>query len=806
MDYKFLFLLTLLITLVLVLVKFKKELFFNDSKKLVCDNDNDVKYIINRKTENNTTTYNVDNSYGIACNLKEYVAAGAFYFNKSEKGHILLDLGDENTIFDIIHKTLRVQFKGIGPIFHGKNWSLLAETDILRFKCDDMEDDIEFNINSRVGVRVDISFDDSNGVLRLRLNQDNNTIQKRIINNSRGPNLARFDIGRGYNRVENEDFFDGIISGISLTDKLFGTGFFEEEEEEEDSDVSKDELFTKIIDLLLNLKIDEFTNYKNKSKIEHFQGSADNLIRPDNFKTVKLMSGGDNELQYINNKVNETYDKYQQEKNKNQEIQLANVIVYLGSKFIRSAIKSKYGYKNFLSEEQVPKTKCFEDDTVRACVFFNDINTQPSFKFINNPIDGTVSIKSKLNDFIDSVLSQSFVKDFYNKMENIEEKQRILEYIKNKVNDFLKDLRKQDRSDAFFIYFELGLDMIENDYNFKLVQLNERMPTVYLSNQETGGEMDPYNGDPVADCSFNPYGNKETECLKTCFENAEKINCDFQSCYNVCSKCEDPVRCKWLLDSEQNVINQACDFDANIDNIKDTTEVDCIKLCQRNENNNCSENVCKNLCSRCSNEETCSWIKTDREFAADIQNVDYPSPPIVTGVPGDKQITLSWNVNDNGGAPIEKFIFMAFKTNNHKEGMRVEVAHNNIENVNGRYYEHSIKELENDQNYTVSLAAVNKRGLSAMSKPLFIKPYKHNEMLNIGEDEDFSNTNTIQIDKKDEIIESIVEKLRTGDLNNINEEMKEITELNESLEKSKSKGMDLFSQLRKIGNIKLVSS
>ena len=53
-------------------------------------------------------------------------------------------------------------------------------------------------------------------------------------------------------------------------------------------------------------------------------------------------------------------------------------------------------------------------------------------------------------------------------MENIEEKQRILEYIKNEVNDFLKDLRKQDRSDAFFIYFELGLEMLENDYKFRL--------------------------------------------------------------------------------------------------------------------------------------------------------------------------------------------------------------------------------------------------------------------------------------------------------------------------------------------------
>ena len=60
---------------------------------------------------------------------------------------------------------------------------------------------------------------------------------------------------------------------------------------------------------------------------------------------------------------------------------------------------------------------------------------------------------------------------------------------------------------------------------------------------------------------------------------------------------------------------------------------------------------------------------------------------------------------------------MVFKTGNHAEGMRVETALNDVENVGGGFYTHTISSLENNVNYIVSVLAVNKRGLSAMSKP-----------------------------------------------------------------------------------------
>ena len=132
-------------------------------------------------------------------------------------------------------------------------------------------------------------------------------------------------------------------------------------------------------------------------------------------------------------------------------------------------------------------------------------------------------------------------------------------------------------------------------------------------------------------------------------------------------------------------------------------------LCQQGIES-CSQNICKNTCSRCSNEETCPWVREAREFASDLKNVDFPSAPIVTGVPGDRKITLKWNISSTGGAKVDKFIFMVFKTGNHAEGMRVETALNDVENVGGGFYTHTISSLENNVNYTVSVSAVNNRG------------------------------------------------------------------------------------------------
>ena len=174
------------------------------------------------------------------------------------------------------------------------------------------------------------------------------------------------------------------------------------------------------------------------------------------------------------------------------------------------------------------------------------------------------------------------------------------------------------------------------------------------------------------------------------------------------------------------------------------------------------------------------------------------SQVLLTGVPGDRKITLKWNISSTGGAKVDKFIFMVFKTGNHAEGMRVETALNDVENVGGGFYTHTISSLENNVNYTVSVAAVNKRGLSAMSKPLVLKPFKFTEEIEL--ENTLESSNIIQM-QRDQLVSDIMNKLDNNEYTNLKNEIDEVRKIEESL--NKSKGNNLFSQLKKIGSLSL---
>jgi hypothetical protein len=391
----------------------------------------------------------------------------------------------------------------------------------------------------------------------------------------------------------------------------------------------------------------------------------------------------------------------------------------------------------------------------------------------------------------------------------------ILNNIKEEINESLTQLKNRF-SDAFFIYFELDFNVSTDDYNFYLRSVENTSPDVYMGEDTNTpaattpaattpaattppGELYPPETPPrLLNCSFNAHGEKELGCVKTCLDNKNINNCDPMACINKCEKCEDMSLCRWLQDRTQYQESQSCQFDANIDNTTQT-EYDCIQLCNQTENVNCSQNVCKNLCQRCSNEENCPWVREEREYSADIQNIDYPSAPIVSGIPGDRKITLKWRVNSKGGSDIEKFIFMVFKTNDHNVGMRVEVAHNTVENNSG-LYTHTIGTLENNLNYTVSIAAVNKRGLSAMSKPLVLKPFVYNEEVVV--DNTLNTSNIIQMER-DRLVEEIMTKIENKNYNDLSNEIAEVSKIEESLQESRDKKTDLFSQLKKIGKVVL---
>ena len=53
---------------------------------------------------------------------------------------------------------------------------------------------------------------------------------------------------------------------------------------------------------------------------------------------------------------------------------------------------------------------------------------------------------------------------------------------------------------------------------------------------------------------------------------------------------------------------RTCTFNANIDNNIDNDESECVTQCKEN-GELCSENVCVDICNRCTDFDTCKWLK-----------------------------------------------------------------------------------------------------------------------------------------------------------------------------------------------------
>lgn len=820
MNYKSLLLILLIVVLVVVLTYNRRELFQDDTTKsenVFCDGENDVKYVIFYPSSSEKVRANAK---AIACNVKEYDSnSKMFRFKRAENSSIAVEMGDAYEL------TLVCKIKGSGPVFTGNSWKVSSSSDKIILQIESQT----FMIHRKSDeTKIELSYDSfSNNLVLFRIDDDDSKIIE--LNSQSSLQFSRFDIGKSGNT-----HFDGFIGDIVVLEKKIGSEQLTTPASTTPSSTTPastvgatppednaNATFDRLLNFLLQIDPESFKNYNRE--IEHFQSS---MQRPTNFNTIKIKETDENELKFLENMVEQSFGDYEASADQSNAVKLSKVLIYLGLKFIKSAVSKKMAeYSNLASVIDVPKLNCRDTEVLKACFYYNDSIPIPAFKFTNNPIDGMVSIKSKLESFISQALTSSLVKDYLN---SSPEKIAILNDIKAKINETLSLLNNR-YSDAFFIYFELDFTVSANDYNFYLRRVKNSAPDVYMGEDTpqtttpasgptspttptttarptpapttTVGELYPPETIPprVLKCNFNAYGETELGCVKTCLSNQNINNCDPETCINICEKCDDKSYCRWLQDKTQYQESQACQFDANVDNTT-STEFECINLCNQTGNENCSQNVCKNLCQRCSNEENCPWVREEREFSADIQNIDYPSAPIVTGIPGDKKITLKWTVNSTGGSPIEKFIFMIFKTKNHNEGMRVEVAHNNIENVSGEHYSHTIETLENNVNYTVSLAAVNKRGLSSMSKPLVLKPFIYDEEVIINNTLDTSNI--IQMER-DKLVEEIMKKIENKNYNNLSNEISEVSRIEESLKESRSKKTDLFSQLKKIGRVVL---
>ena len=78
-------------------------------------------------------------------------------------------------------------------------------------------------------------------------------------------------------------------------------------------------------------------------------------------------------------------------------------------------------------------------------------------------------------------------------------------------------------------------------------------------------------------------------------------------------------------------------------------------------------------------------------------------------------VTVSWKRPLSGNSDIVKYVIMAFKSNNHNDGIMAEVVLVNDLDRNNNFYTYTFRGLTNNQRYTIGVAALNAIGMSKMS-------------------------------------------------------------------------------------------
>ena len=262
-------------------------------------------------------------------------------------------------------------------------------------------------------------------------------------------------------------------------------------------------------------------------------------------------------------------------------------------------------------------------------------------------------------------------------------------------------------------------------------------------------------------CKFIPKGFTQHGCVRLCMNESDVNGCSYEDCDTKCHLCEDSINCRWLLDSELFLrSNKGCEFNATHSPFKlGETEKECVDACRNNRldfgGDNCSVNACRESCNECEDPVKCPWT-IKKTIPAD--SITAPSQPIISGLPGNQKITISWKRPFSGNSPITKYVIMAFKSNDHNSGLTVEVIENNLV-LRGDTYTYTINNLTNNIYYTIGIAALNARGMSKMSNSVELKPYAVDTVDQITTANQIEADARMRIKKNSELTKSIIRQM-----------------------------------------------
>jgi len=235
--------------------------------------------------------------------------------------------------------------------------------------------------------------------------------------------------------------------------------------------------------------------------------------------------------------------------------------------------------------------------------------------------------------------------------------------------------------------------------------LSIQMGEVLTIDDFTEINLDSSNNSKSDSCNFIPEGITKTKCITNCIENTQ---CGPELCNNLCSNCEDPIKCPWI----DNLLEAKCKFIPY-----GSTKVSCINKCI--EDDECNYGDCQQICNSCDNVDTCSWVEPKKEKILDnliepppiYDPEGKPLPPKISIKAYDGKVKINWFKPYEGNAPIESYIAYIFKTFNKKEGVKI----NMVPFPKCEDCVHVIDNLTITETYSVGIRAYNKFGLSKMS-------------------------------------------------------------------------------------------
>ena len=204
-------------------------------------------------------------------------------------------------------------------------------------------------------------------------------------------------------------------------------------------------------------------------------------------------------------------------------------------------------------------------------------------------------------------------------------------------------------------------------------------------------------------------------CLNECI-NYDKTNCNINNCQE---KCENIAVCPFKSSE-----------------VSSRHEIDCIKKCVTT--NKCNIEFCKDQCYNCGSE--CFWNKNNALSQYNTSDKSgKPNPPkislISTSYDGSKA-NIRWKKPFEGADKILGYILVMYKTFKKSDGLIV----NKINTYNcNNYCDYIIKDLENNETYTLGLRSYNSLGIGGLSNLLTLKVTPKIINTNIFNEEDITN-------------------------------------------------------------------